>query len=135
MATITYQREPAQTLYASSGYYGGDPIVGSTEQFSATVNLAADSYYGLIIYVFATFPPAPTDDLEFYVYGQMGGGFAGNEVPMVAGSIEKLDGAEKRSQPIFIEGVNEARVGVKSSGTTDVIDVKVVAVPYMFQSN
>ena len=134
MASIYTTRVSAQTLYATDEYSGSDSDVGSSEVYSSSIDLATNNYVGLMIYIYATFVVSPTDDLEWKVYGFHSTSFDTDQVPQIQGTLEAVDNGEKISQPIFITDVNAVRVGLKSSGTTDTIDAKVVAVPFYYTS-
>ena len=134
MASIYTTRGAAQTLYATDAYGGSDADVGSSEVYSTSVDLAANNYVGLIIYIYATFVASPTDDLEWKIYGFHSTSFDVDQVPQIQATITAVDNGEKITQPIFITDVNAVRVGLKSSGSTDTIDAKVVAIPFYYTS-
>lgn len=134
MANIQIVYGTEQVLYATDAYGGTDADIGSTEVFTSAVDLATSGYQGAILVVKGTFVATPTDDLDINVYGSLDGTYNGNENPLLAYSLEKVDGGENITQPIPIFTVPNFRIGLKSSGTTDTIDAKVSIKPFYYQT-
>ena len=134
MADIKIVYGSESVLYSTDAYGGTDADIGSSEAFTNNVDLETNGYQGAILVVKGTFVASPTDDLEIRVYGSLDGNYSGNENPVLAYTLEKVDGGENVMQTVPIFTVPHFRIGLKSSGTTDTIDAKVTVKPFHYQS-
>ena len=134
MANIKIIYGSESVLYSTDAYGGSDADIGSSEVFTGDVDLETNGYQGALLEVKGTFVASPTDDLEIRVYGSLDGNYSGNENPVLAYTLEKVDGGENIMQTVPIFTVPHFRVGLKSSGTTDTIDAKVTVKPFYYQS-
>ena len=134
MADIKIVYGSESVLYSTDVYGGTDADVGSSEVFTGDVDLETNGYQGALLVVKGTFVASPTDDLEVRVYGSLDGNYNGNENPVLAYTLEKVDGGENIMQTVPIFTVPHFRIGLKSSGTTDTIDAKVTVKPFYYQS-
>ena len=134
MADIKIVYGSESVLYSTDAYGGTDADIGSSEVFTNDVDLETNGYQGAILLIKGTFVASPTDDLEIKVYGSLDGDYSGNENPVLAYTLEKVDGGENVMQTVPIFTVPHFRIGLKSSGTTDTIDAKVTVKPFHYQS-
>jgi len=122
MATIKRNFSSEETIYKTDGFGGTDPDVGSTEQFTSSVDLVTNGYIGAHVIIEADFPSSPTDNLEVRFYGGLDGSNR-DDKPFYSFTID--NDTDPCQVSVIITDVAYFWVGLKSSGNTDTIDVQV----------
>jgi len=117
-----YQYDGSSTnLYRTNLYSGADPDVGSTQQFSADIDLTQKLFAVCELKFDAS---GTTDDLRVSLYRSLDNSWDGDELEVFATTVDS-DGSEDLWSftlgPDF--GPGHYRFGLKSTGATDSFDV------------
>ena len=131
MATISKVWGTEVTLYQTAAFGGTDTAVGSTEVFTSGIDLETNGYEGVHVVVEADFVATPTDNLEVKVYGSLDGTNY-DDTPIYSFVID--NGTDPNQVSFIVRDLAHFRIGLKSSGTTDTIDVQVKYQPWRWQS-
>ena len=122
MATIKRNFSSEETIYKTDAFGGSDSDVGSTEVYTSGVDLETNGYIGAHVIIEADFVSSPTDDLEVRFYGSLDGS-NWDDKPFYSFTIS--NDTDPCQVSVIITDVAHFRVGLKSSGETDTIDVQV----------
>lgn len=107
--------------YRTNAYGGSDPDVGTTERFTADIDLTQK----LFAVCHLTFDASgATDDLKLRLFRSLDGSWDGDELEILSTTIDS-DGSEDLWSftigPDF--GPGHYHLGLKSSGSTDTFDI------------
>jgi hypothetical protein len=109
------------TIYRTNAYSGTDPDVGSTQQFTADIDLTQKVFAVCELKFDAS---GATDDLKVSLYRRLDNSWDGDELEILATTIDS-DGSEDLWSftigPDF--GPGHYRFGLRSSGSTDSFDI------------
>jgi hypothetical protein len=109
------------TVYRTNAYSGTDPDVGSTQQFTADIDLTQKVFAVCELKFDAS---GATDDLKVSLYRRLDSSWDGDELEILATTIDS-DGSEDLWSftigPDF--GPGHYRFGLRSSGSTDSFDI------------
>jgi len=117
-----YQYDAASTnLYRTNLYSGANPDVGSTQQFSADIDLTQKLFAACELKFDAS---GATDDLRVSLYRRLDSVWDGDELELFATTIDSDGSEDLWSFTLGPDlGPGHYRFGLKSSGSTDSFDI------------
>lgn len=102
---------------------GYTTLSGTTEEFSASVDLETDGYEGATLEIGINFDPTPTDNVEIRIYASKDGSYVAADLPFI-GPIEIDNGVDTLSIHMIVRDLPHFRIGIKQTGSTDSHDVR-----------
>jgi hypothetical protein len=128
---IISKRWEAQVWIEGSGTPAWTTLSGTTEEYSAAVDLETNGYEGAHVTVEVDFDASPTDHVKVKVYGSLDG-TNWDDTPMYEFTIDK--GTDPNQVSFPVRDVAHFRLGFQQTGSTDSHNVRAAYQPWRWQS-
>lgn len=97
-------------------------LSGTTEEYSAAINLTTSGSQGVEFLVEADHDPTPTDTVTVNVYASLDSGTVWGTVPVYSFTLD--NSVDQPKVPFIIKDYSYIRLGMVQSGSTDSHDVR-----------
>jgi len=119
MATISKNWQ-AQS-WIEGGAAAWTTLSGTTEEFSASVDLDTSGYEGAHVMIEVDFDATPTDDVDVKIYGSLDG-TNWDDIPIFQFRVDS--GTDPSQVSFIVKDVNYFRVSFTQTGSTDSHNVR-----------
>lgn len=130
MATIS-KSWGTQTWIEGDAVPSWTTLSGTTEEYSAAVDLETSGYEGAHVIVEVDFDATPTDDVKVKIYGSLDG-TDWDDVPIFEMTIDK--GTDPSQLSFIVRDVAQFRLGFQQTGATDSHNIRAAYQPWRWQS-
>jgi len=130
MATITRNwAAQSQIIGTGDGYI---TLSGTTESYSSDVNLETNGYEGAVVSLEYD-SAGTTDNIIISFFGSTDGGSTYDDTPFFSQEVDATSGTDEQIS-FIIKDYPHFRIGVKTSGTTDSFDYRIMYDAWNWQS-
>jgi len=129
MATISKNWAAQSQIEGAADAY--TTLSGTTEEYSADVDLETNGYEGAHVIVEINYDATPTDEVNINIYGSLDGT---NYDDTPIWSMQGDSGTDPQQLSFIVKDLAHFRIGVQQTGSTDSHDVRAYVQPWNYVS-